>query len=231
MPLKGGECMTAKLFFSAILKFFLGVFLVGLLIFLPAGTLDFFGGRLLLFILFVPMFVAGLVMMVKNPALLKSRLSAKEKQKDQDFVVKLSAVMFLFAFVLAGLGVRFGWYQLPVWVSILGAALFLLAYALYAEVLRENTYLSRTIEVKEEQTVVDTGLYALVRHPMYLATLVLFCSMGLVLGSLYSFLVFFAYPFLIVRRIRGEEAFLRENLAGYDAYCEKVPYRLIPFVW
>lgn len=223
--------MSVKLFFSAILKFFLGVLLVGALIFLSAGTFDFFGGWLLMGVLFVPMFVAGLVMMVKNPALLKSRLSAKEKQKDQDLVVKLSGLMFIAAFVLAGLGVRFEWYQLPFWVSLLGAALFLAAYALYAEVLRENTYLSRTVEVVEEQTVVDTGLYALVRHPMYLATLVLFFAMALVLGSLYSFIVFFAYPFLIARRIRGEEAFLREHLAGYDAYCEKVPYRLIPFLW
>ncbi len=223
--------MTKRLFFGAIFKFLLGVFLVGLLIFLPAGTVSYFGGWLLMGILFVPMFVAGLVMMVKNPALLKSRLSAKEHRKDQDLVIKLSGLMFASAFAVAGFGVRFGWYRLPLWVSLLGAALFLSAYAMYAEVLRENAYLSRTIEVQKGQRVIDTGLYALVRHPMYLATLVLFYSMALVLGSLYSFLILFLYPFLLVRRIRGEERFLRESLEGYDAYCERVPYRLIPFVW
>lgn len=223
--------MTPKLFFSAIVKFLLGVVLVGTLIFLPAGTLSFAYGWLLMGILFVPMFVAGLVMMVKNPALLQSRLNAKEKQKDQSTVVKLSGLMFLAGFIVAGLGYRFGWYQLPHGVVIAAAVVFLAAYALYAEVLRENTYLSRTIEVQEGQTVIDTGLYGIVRHPMYSATLILFLAMPLVLGSVYAFVIFLVYPFIIAKRIRSEEAFLERELDGYCAYKQQVKYRLIPFVW
>lgn len=223
--------MTLKLFFASIIKFIFGVLLVGLLIFLPAGTLDYFGGLVLMGILFIPMFFAGIVMMVKNPALLQSRLDAKEKQKEQSTVIKLSGLMFLVGFILAGLGYRFGWYVLPKWASLAAAALFLTAYLLYAEVLRENTYLSRTIEVKEGQRVVDTGLYSVVRHPMYSATLLLFLSMPLVLGSIYSFIVFLAYPFIIAKRIKHEEAFLQKELEGYTEYKEKVKYRLIPFIW
>ena len=177
--------MTVKLFVGAILKFLLGVVLVGVLIFLPAGTLAFFNGWLLMGILFVPMFCAGIVMMFKNPDLLKSRLDAKEKQKDQSMVVKLSGLMFLAGFIVAGLGFRFGWFVLPKGVAIGGAVVFLVAYILYAEVLRENTYLSRTIQVQENQKVIGTGLYGIVRHPMYSATLLLFLSMPIVLGSLY----------------------------------------------
>ena len=223
--------MTAKLFFGALTKFFLGVLLVGVLIFLPAGTLSFFGGWLLMGILFIPMFLAGIVMMVKNPALLKSRLNAKEKQKDQSLVIKLSGLMFIAGFVVSGLGVRFGWYTLPAPVMIVGAALFLLAYALYAEVLRENTYLSRTIEVQDGQKVVDTGLYGIVRHPMYAVTVLLFLSMPLVLGSVYALLIFLVYPFLIAKRIKGEEEFLEKELLGYKEYKQKVKYRLLPFIW
>ena len=223
--------MTKNLFFQALAKFFLGVILVGLLIFLPAGTLDFFNGWLFMGILFVPMFAAGLVMMLKNPELLKKRLKAKESAKEQDLVVKLSGLMFLVGFILAGLGVRFGWYMLPKAVVIVGSVVFLLAYVLYGEVLRENTYLSRTIEVQENQKVIDTGLYGIVRHPMYSATLLLFLSMPLVLGSVYTLIVFLAYPFLIARRIRHEEAFLEKELAGYAEYRKKVKYRLIPFIW
>ena len=223
--------MTVKLFVQAILKFLLGVLLVGVLIFLPAGSLNFFGGRLLMGILFIPMFIAGIVMMIKNPDLLKSRLNAKEKQKDQDLVIKLSGLMFLAGFIVAGLGFRFGWFVLPKGVSIGASILFLIAYVLYAEVLRENTYLSRTIEVKENQKVIDTGLYAVVRHPMYSVTLLLFLSMPIVLGSLYSFIIFLAYPFIIAKRIKGEEAFLEKELPGYTEYKQKVKYRLIPFVW
>ncbi|MBR6725840.1 MAG: isoprenylcysteine carboxylmethyltransferase family protein [Clostridia bacterium] len=223
--------MTLKLFFASIIKFIFGVLLVGLLIFLPAGTLDYFGGLVLMGILFIPMFFAGIVMMVKNPALLQSRLDAKEKQKEQSTVIKLSGLMFLVGFILAGLGYRFGWYVLPKWASLAAAALFLTAYLLYAEVLRENTYLSRTIEVKEGQRVVDTGLYSVVRHPMYSATLLLFLSMPIVLGSLWSFIVFLAYPFIIAKRIKHEEAFLQKELEGYTEYKEKVKYRLIPFIW
>ena len=223
--------MSIRLFFSAIIKFLLGVVLLGALIFLPAGTILYFNGLLLMGILFVPMFLAGIVMMVKNPALLESRLDAKEKEKDQSLVVKLSGLMFLVGFIVAGLGYRFDWYILPMGVSIGGAVAFLIAYILYAEVLRENTYLSRTIRVQEGQRVVDTGLYGIVRHPMYSATLLLFLSMPIVLGSVYSFVIFLAYPFIIAKRIKGEEELLERELDGYSEYKKKVKYRLIPFIW
>ena len=223
--------MKLKLFISAITKFLLGVILVGLLIFLPAGSLSYFNGWLLMAILFVPMFFAGIIMIFKNPDLLKSRLDAKEKQKEQNTVVKLSGLMFLCGFIVAGLGFRFGWYMLPKTVVIIAAALFLVAYILYAEVLRENTYLSRTIKVQENQKVIDTGLYGIVRHPMYSATLLLFLSMPLVLGSVYAFLIFLLYPFIIAKRIKHEEEFLEKELIGYTEYKQKVKYRLIPFIW
>ena len=223
--------MTIKLFIGAISKFLLGVVLVGALIFLPAGTLSFFNGWLLMAILFVPMFFAGIVMMFKNPGLLKSRLDAKEKQREQNLVVKLSGLMFLAGFVVAGLGARLGWYILPSGVSIAAAAVFLVAYILYAEVLRENTYLSRTIKVQENQKVIDTGLYGIVRHPMYSVTLLLFLSMPIVLGSVYSFFIFLAYPFIIAKRIKHEEEFLEKELCGYREYKQKVKFRLIPFIW
>lgn len=223
--------MTAKLFIEAITKFLLGVILLALLIFLPAGTFSFFNGWLLMGVLFAPMFFAGLVMMFKNPELLRKRLNAKEEQKEQDLVVKLSGLMFLAGFVVAGLGVRFNWYTLPKWAVITSASVFVMAYMLYAEVLRENTYLSRTVEVQENQKVIDTGLYALVRHPMYSVTLLLFLSMPLVLGSVYAFLIFLVYPFIIAVRIKNEEDFLEKELEGYTEYKQKVKYRLVPFVW
>lgn len=223
--------MTVKLFFSAITKFLLGVILLGIIIFLPAGSFSFFNGWLFLAILFIPMFFAGIVMMFKNPELLKSRLEAKEKQKEQDLVVKLSGLMFLTGFVLAGLGFRFNWFMLPKIVVIPASILFILAYIIYAEVLRENTFLSRTIKVQENQKVVDTGLYGIVRHPMYSATLLLFLTMPLILGSIYAFLVFLAYPFIIAKRIKHEEEFLEKELSGYKEYKEKIKYRLIPFIW
>ena len=223
--------MKKNLFLEAILKFLLGVVLVGLLIFLPAGTIFFFNGWLFMAVLFVPMFLAGVVMMFKNPALLKSRLQAKEKQQKQSLVIKLSGLMFLAGFVVAGLDYRFGWLPLPKGVVIGAVVAFLAAYILYAEVLRENTYLSRTIEVQENQKVIDTGLYGIVRHPMYSATVLLFLAMPLVLGSLYSFLIFTVYPFIIAKRIQGEEAFLEKELDGYREYKQKVKYRLIPYIW
>jgi len=223
--------MTKKLFSQAIVKFLLGVFLVGLLIFLPAGSLRYWNGWLLMGILFIPMFFAGIVMMIKNPELLKSRLNAKEKQSEQNIVIKLSGLMFLAGFILAGLNYRFGWYILPKTVSIIGAILFLASYILYAEVLRENTYLSRTIEVQEGQKVIDTGLYGIVRHPMYSATLILFLSIPIVLGSIFSFLIFLAYPIIICQRLKKEEEFLEKELNGYIDYKAKVKYRLIPFIW
>lgn len=223
--------MTAKLFFGAILKFLLGIILVGTLIFLPAGTFSFFGGWLLMGILFIPMLVAGVVMMIINPELLKSRLDAKEERKEQDTVVKLSGLMFVVGFLLAGLGVRFNWYALPKTATYIGAVVFLVAYVLYAEVLRENTYLSRTVKVQENQKVVDSGLYGIVRHPMYSATLLLFLSIPIVLGSIYSFIVFLSYPFIIVKRISDEEKLLEQELVGYKEYKQKVKFRLIPFIW
>ena len=214
--------MTLKLFISAITKFLLGIGL---------GTLSFWGGWLLMGILFVPMFFAGIVMMFKNPDLLKSRLNAKEKRQEQSMVVKLSGLMFVVGFIVAGLDFRFNLYTLPKGISYGAAVVFLVSYILYAEVLRENIYLSRTIEVQENQKVIDTGLYGIVRHPMYSATLLLFLSMPLVLGSVHSFLIFLAYPFIIVKRIKDEEIFLEKELDGYVKYKQKVKYRLIPFVW
>ncbi len=223
--------MTVKLFFQAIIKFLLGVVLVGVLIFLPAGSFAYINGWILMVILFVPMFFAGIIMMLVNPELLGKRLNAKEKQKEQDIVVKLSGLMFILGFVIAGLGYRFNWFKVPMGVSIGAAVLFMIAYVLYAEVLRENTYLSRTIEVQENQKVIDTGLYGIVRHPMYSVTLLLFLSMPIVLGSVYSFAIFLVYPFIIAKRIRGEEEFLEKELNGYSEYKQKVKYRLIPFIW
>mgnify|MGYP003290856131 CR=1 FL=1 len=223
--------MSSKLFVSALVKFLLGVLLVGVLIFLPAGTWDYWQGWLMMGVLFIPMFVAGVVMMFVNPFLLQKRLDAKEKQKDQDLVVKLSGLMFLIGFIVAGLGRRFGFYMLPDGVSIGATVVFLVAYLLYAEVLRENTYLSRTIEVQEGQKVVDSGLYSIVRHPMYAVTLLLFLSMPLLLGSVYAFIVFLFYPLIIAKRIKGEEKLLAEELEGYSKYMKKVKYRLIPWIW
>ena len=223
--------MTKALFVQAIVKFSLGVVLVGVLLFLPAGTLNYPGGWLLMAILFIPMFAAGLVMMRKNPDLLKKRLHAKEKQSEQSTVVKLSGLMFLAGFIVAGLDFRFRWLPLPGWVPYAAATAFLLAYLLYAEVLRENTYLSRTIEVQEGQKVIDTGLYGIVRHPMYSATLLLFLSMPLVLGSLLSFLCFLAYPLIIAKRIRNEEVVLKAGLPGYAEYLQRVKWRLLPLIW
>ena len=223
--------MTFKLFVEAILKFSLGVVLIGVLIFWPAGTLEFVGGWLLMTILFVPMFLAGIVMMIFNPSLLASRLNAKEKEKTQDIVVKLSGLMFIATFVLAGLDFRFGWLNLPFAVNIVGAVIFIIAYLIYAEVLRENTYLSRTIEVKEGQKVISTGLYGIVRHPMYFATILLFGAMPLVLGSVIAIIPLIAYPFIIAARIKNEEEVLTRELDGYEEYKKQVKYRMIPFVW
>jgi len=223
--------MTRKLYFEAILKFSAGVALMATLLFLPAGTVDWPGGKLLMAILFIPMFLAGLVMMAFNPELLRSRLNAKEKEAEQSTVIKLSGLMFLCGFILAGLDFRFGWSSLPVWVSTFSAFMFLGAYAMFAEVLRENTWLSRTVEVQEGQTVVSTGLYGIVRHPMYSATLVLFLSMPVVLGSIPAFLVFLTYPAIIAKRIRNEEEVLKRDLPGYAEYLKKVRWRLIPYIW
>ena len=223
--------MSGKEFGRAMVKFLSGLLLVGALLFLPAGTWDYWQAWLLIGILFVPMFVAGLVLMKKNPDLLRKRLNAKEEQAEQRTVIALSGLMFLAAFLLAGLNRRFGWCVLPAWASWAAAGVFLLAYALYAEVLRENAYLSRTIEVQEGQKVVDTGLYGIVRHPMYAVTVLLFLSMPLVLGSPLSFVVMLAYLPLIVKRIRNEEEVLKNGLEGYEDYMKRVKYRLLPGIW
>lgn len=223
--------MTKKLFFQAILKFLIGVIVIGALLFLPAGTFLYWNAWLLMGILFIPMFFAGIVMMFKNPELLKKRLNAKEKQTEQQLVIKLSGLMFVFGFVIAGLNFRFKWIMLPQWISWAGAVIFLFSYLLYAEVLRENTYLSRTVEVQKGQRVIDTGLYGIVRHPMYSVTLALFLSMPLVLGSVISFAVFLAYPVIIAKRIKNEEAVLEKELDGYAEYKKKVKYKIIPFIW
>ena len=223
--------ISVKLFFEAIIKIILGVVLVGLLIFLPAGTLNYFNGWLLMGILFIPMFIAGIVMMIKNPELLKRRLDAKEKIGEQKSVIKLSSLMFVLGFIIAGLDYRFRLLPLPSFISIIGSILFIISYVLYAEVLRENTYLSRTIKVEKNQKVIDTGLYSIVRHPMYMATLILFLSMPLVLGSIISFLVFLIYPFIIIKRLKNEEEFLEKELDGYSEYKKKVKYRLFPFIY
>ena len=223
--------MTLTLFIQAIAKFTLGLLLVGLLIFLPAGTTAYANAWLFMGILFIPMFCAGLVMMYKNPELLRKRLNAKEKQKDQSLVVKLSGLMFCAGFIVAGLGVRFNWYILPKGVVISATLVFLVAYLLYAEVLRENTYLSRTIVKQENQKLIGTGLYGLVRHPMYSVTIILFLTMPLMLGSILSFVVFLFYPLIIAKRIKNEEQVLETALDEYAAYKKKVKYRLIPYIW
>ena len=223
--------MDAELFRSAIAKFAAGVVVLALLLFLPAGSLGWWRGWLLMGILFVPMFAAGLVMMAKAPDLLRKRLSAREEESEQREVIALSGLMFVAAFVVAGLGERFGWVPFPGWVSWVGAVAFLVAYALYAEVLRENAYLSRTIEVQEGQHVVDTGLYGIVRHPMYSVTLLLFLSMPVVLGSPVSLVIMLAYLPIITKRIRNEEEVLARGLEGYAEYMDRVRWRLIPHVW
>ena len=220
-----------KLLIQAITKFLLGFLLVALLVFLPAGTLWFAKGWLLMGLLFVPMFIAGLVMLVKSPAFLAKRLDAKEKQATQKGVVAFSGLIFLAGFVIAGLDYRFGWSVMPLPVTVAASVLFVIAYILYAEVMRENAYLSRTIQVQEGQTVVDTGLYGIVRHPMYSATILLFLMIPLVMGSWYALIPFAFYPVIIAIRLLDEEKLLIRELPGYSEYKKKVRYRLIPFVW
>lgn len=220
-----------KLLLSALTKFTCGLLLVGLLIFLPAGTLQFAYGWLFIGLLFVPMLVAGFVMFFRSPGFLAKRLDAKEKQATQKGVVALSGLMFIAGFVVAGLDFRFGWSKMPAAVTVASSVLFLAAYALYAEVMRENTYLSRTVKVEEGQTVVDTGLYGIVRHPMYMATILLFLMIPVVLGSWYALIAFAFYPAIIIVRLKDEEALLTRELPGYAEYKQKVKYRIIPFIW
>ncbi len=223
--------MDLKLFVQAVTKFIMGILLLGILLFLPAGSFAYWQAWLLMGILFIPMFIAGLIMMKKNPTLLQKRLNVKEEQREQKMVILLSGIMFLAAFILAGLNFRFRWITMPAWVSYVFAAVFLIAYALYAEVLRENEYLSRTVEVQENQKVVDTGLYGIVRHPMYMSTLLLFLSIPLVLGSVLSFAIMLAYIPIIAKRIRNEEQVLEEGLEGYSEYKKRVTHKVLPYIW
>ena len=220
-----------KIFIQAAGKFFAGLLIVGALLFVPAGTFRYWNAWLFIGILFIPMLIAGTVLMMKNPELLRKRLNAKEEQNEQKAVVALSGLMFLAAFILAGLNFRFGWLILPRWLVISWAVIFLLAYIMYAEVLRENAYLSRTVEVQENQKVIDTGLYGIVRHPMYASTLFLFLSMGIVLGSVFSFAVLLLYIPIIAKRMKNEEEVLKKGLEGYAEYMAKVKYKVIPYIW
>ncbi len=220
-----------KLLIEALSKFTCGLLLVGLLIFLPAGTISYTYGWLFIGLLFIPMLITGFVLLEKSPEFLKKRLDAKEKQGTQKGVVAFSGLMFIAGFVVAGVDFRFGWSNMPAWVVITASALFLAAYALYAEVMRENAYLSRTIKVEEGQTVVDTGMYGIVRHPMYAVTILLFLMIPLVLGSWYALIAFAFYPAVIVARLKDEEELLTKELPGYAEYKQKVKYRIIPFIW
>ena len=220
-----------KLFIRAIVKYLLGVVIVGVLLFVPANSLNYYNGWLFMGILFIPMFLAGIVLMIKNPKLLENRLNTKEKESEQKYVLLFSGLMFIIGFVLAGLNYRYNWNNLSNTVIIVSSIVFVIAYILYAEVLRENTFLLRTIEVTKNQKVVDTGLYGIIRHPMYAITIILFLMMPLILNSIYSFLVFLIYPFIIVKRINNEEKVLLKELDGYKEYMKKVKYRLIPYIW
>lgn len=223
--------MNIKLFFEAIIKFFIGVVLVGCLIFIPANSIKYMNGWLLMGLLFIPMFIAGIFIMIKNPQLLKIRLNAKEKESEQKRVLLLSGIMFISGFITAGLNYKYNWITFPNLMTIVGIVIFFISYILYAEVLRENSYLSRTIELQENQKLIDTGLYGIVRHPMYFATIFLFLSMPLILNSVITFVIFLVYPFIIAKRIKNEEQVLEKKLTGYSEYKKKVKYKMIPFLW
>ena len=223
--------MDAKLFSQALTKFIFGLIIICLLLFIPAGTLNYFNGWLFIALLFIPMFIAGIIMFIKSPELLKRRLNAKEEENEQKIVILISAVMFLSAFIVAGLNFRFGWFKLPQTVILISSIIFLLSYIMYGEVLKENMYLSRTVEVSENQKVVDSGLYGIVRHPMYTSTIFLFLSMPLILDSIFSFIIMLIYPIIIIFRIKNEEKVLENELEGYKEYKEKVKYKLVPFIW
>ena len=223
--------MNIKLFFQAIIKFILGVLVVGLLLFIPANTINYWNGWLFMGLLFIPMLIAGVVMMIKSPELLRKRLNTKEKENEQKLVILYSGLMFLSGFIIAGLNYKYNWIIIPNIVVIISSILFILAYILYAEVLRENTYLSRTIEVQENQKVIDTGLYGIVRHPMYAVTILLFLTIPLILGSIVSFVIFLVYPIIINKRIKNEEKVLEKELLGYAEYKKKVKYKVVPFIW
>ena len=223
--------MNVKLFFEAIIKFISGFIIVGLLLFIPAGTIYYFNGLLFMALLFIPMFIAGIIMLFLNPELLRRRLNAKEKESEQKEVLLFSAIMFISGFIIAGLNYRYNWIILPNIVTIISSVIFILSYIMYAEILRENSFLLRTIEVDNNQKLVDTGMYGIVRHPMYLITIILFLSMPLILNSIVSFIIFLIYPIIIVKRINNEEKVLAKDLKGYPEYQKKVKYKLIPYIW
>lgn len=223
--------MDTKLFFQALGKILIGLIIVMLLLFVPAGTLNYFNGWLFIALLFIPMFIAGIIMFVKSPELLKRRLNGKEEENEQKIVIVISGIMFLSAFIIAGLNFRFGWFKLSQTIVAIASIIFLISYIMYGEVLRENVYLSRTVEVSENQKVVDSGLYGIVRHPMYTSTIFLFLSMPLVLNSIFSFAIMLIYPIVIIFRIKNEEKVLENELEGYKTYKEKVKYKIIPFIW
>ena len=223
--------MNIKLFLQAIIKYIVGVLIVGCLLFIPAKSFEYWNGWLFMGLLFIPMFIAGIILIIKNPELLRKRLNAKEQENEQKWVLLFSGLMFIVGFIVAGLNYKYKWIEMPNIVIIMSSILFIIAYILYAEVLRENTYLSRTIEVQENQKVIDTGLYGIVRHPMYAVTLVLFLTIPLVLGSIISFIIFLIYPIIIGKRIKNEEKVLEKDLKGYTEYKKKVKYKVIPFVW
>ena len=223
--------MNLKLFLQAIIKYMLGVLIIGALLFIPANSFEYWNGWLLMGLLFIPMLIAGIILMIKNPELLRKRLNAKEKESEQKWVLFFSGLMFVVGFMIAGLNYRYQWTEMPKIVVIISSILLIIAYILYAEVLRENTYLSRTIEVQDNQKVIDIGLYGIIRHPMYATTILLFLTMPLILGSIYSFIIFLIYPVIIGKRIKNEEKVLEKDLKGYTEYKKKVKYKVIPFVW
>ena len=223
--------MNYKLLFQAIMKFLIGFLIVGILIFLSANSLEYYNGWIFMGLLFIPMFIAGIIMFFKNPTLLEKRLDVKEKEKEQKEVLFFSSIMFISGFIIAGLNYRYKWIILPDYITIIASVIFIRSYLLYAEVLRENAYLSRTIKVTDNQKIIDSGLYGLVRHPMYLITIILFLAIPFILGSIFSFFIFLMYPFIIIKRINNEEKVLEKELSGYKEYQKKVKYKLIPYIW
>ncbi|MBR3696764.1 MAG: isoprenylcysteine carboxylmethyltransferase family protein [Clostridia bacterium] len=223
--------MDLKLLYQAIIKYLLGLIIVGVLIFLPAGTINYWNGFLLILLLFIPIFIVGFFLMIKNPELLKKRLNYRETETEQKKVILYSSLMFLSGFIIAGLNYRYNWIKLPYTIIIASSILFLIGYFLYIEVLRENTYLSRIITVEENQKIIDTGLYSIIRHPMYASSILLFLTIPLILGSIISFIIFLSYPLIIAKRIKNEEEILEKNLVGYSEYKKKVKYKIIPFIW
>lgn len=220
-----------KLLFQAITKYVLGLVMIGLLLFLPAGTFNYWNAWLFIALLFIPMFILGIILWFKDKELLRKRLKSKEKENEQKQVILISLLLFVGGFIIAGLDFKYGWSYLPKEVTIISSIMLIISYILYAEVMRQNSYLSRTVEVQENQKVIDTGLYSIVRHPMYFATTLLFLSFPLVLGSLISFIIFLIFPFTLVKRIKNEEKVLEEGLKGYKEYKQKVKYKMIPFIW